>query len=173
MKKTMWRWIPALGGLLMSAMGTVAMLRPQGVVQILPIVLGAVLVGLGIWDIYTGFSKGGQTSFGLPRCMQGIIDIIVGMVLVLNRSVSVAFLGVVLGLWAFVSGVLSVRMAWSVRHTYGVTAFIDGGLKLCVGAAMMASPLGGMKAWVAILGLFGIFTGVSVIVSTFYWNKLE
>ncbi|MEG2286643.1 MAG: DUF308 domain-containing protein, partial [Ruthenibacterium sp.] len=151
----------------------VAAVWSQRVVQILPLLLGLVLLALGLWDSYNGFCSGGKTPLGLPRFAQGILDIMVAMVLILNRGVSVAFLGVVLGLWAAISGLISVRMAWGVRHTYGVPAFIDGGLKLVVGLFMMARPFGGMKAWVAMLGVFAVFTGISIVISTFYWNRPE
>ncbi|MEG2652829.1 MAG: hypothetical protein RSA17_04565, partial [Ruthenibacterium sp.] len=99
MRKFFARWAPLAAGLAISALGVVAAVWSQRVVQILPLLLGLVLLALGLWDSYNGFCSGGKTPLGLPRFAQGILDIMVAMVLILNRGVSVAFLGVVLGLW--------------------------------------------------------------------------
>ena len=185
MRKQLRRWTPLLTGLLIVVLGVVAMVESQRVVQVLPVLLGGALLLYGIWEAYTGFcckntalrETGDDTDKpvlpALPRLWQGILNIIVAMVLILNRSVSVAFLGIALGMWAFFSGVLSLCMAWSVRRTYGFPAFFDGALKVIIGCAMMLRPFGGMSAWVAVMGLFFVLTGISVIISTFYWNRME
>ena len=172
MNNKQWKWIPILAGLVLTALGLLAMLFPSHVVKVLPMVLGVAVLGLGIYELCTGVEKNADTNvLGMPRFLQALVNLAVGLVLVLNRSVSVAFLGVVLGLWSIISGILSVRAAWLYRTTYLRTSYFDGAFKIIIGVLMLLRPFGTMAAWTAVLGWFTLFVGISVLVSAFYISK--
>lgn len=164
--------VPVLVGVALVALGLVAIIAPRTVVKVLPLLLGLVVLILGLYELFTGFDKSaGLNLLGMPRFLQGVINIAVGAVLVFNRSLSVMFLGVVLGLWGIISGGISLRTAFAWRKKGARASLWDGFLKIVIGVVMLAFPFGGMAAWAAVLGWFSLFAGISVLISAYFFHR--
>lgn len=164
--------LPVTAGVLLVILGLFAILAPALVVKILPITLGLFVLAFGVYELTTGYRKRAAEPLFLPRCVQGIASVAVGLVLVLNRKLSVMFLGVVLGFWGIVSGVISLRMTAQYRKQNLPGSYWDGVLKIVLGCVMLAFPFGGMAAWTAVLGWFALFAGICALVSSYFLYKM-
>lgn len=167
------KWLPAGAGALLCALGLAALIRPMAVMSPLPVLIGLCVLVLGVTEVAYRLCLRAAGEEGGPPLLQGLAALAVGVVLLLNRSVSIVFLGVVLALWLFVSAVLRGRLAVQRARAglpWGSLA-ADGGLKLLLALFMLLRPVKSMSLWTQILGAAFLITGVSVILSALYFDK--
>lgn len=168
------QWVAALAGLGIIAFGILTIFKPQVLLNILPICIGIAMVGLGTTEIIAGIRGESINLLGTSGILQGVIGIAVGLVFLLKRNISIAFFGVVLGFWAIVSGVFSLRKAIMLRAEKELfwCGCIDSALKIGVGVLMLLHPFDSMAAWTVAIGAFFIFVGVSVLVGDLFIGRL-
>ena len=170
------KWLPLTAGALLCVFGLWAMLRPAGVVKMLHVCIGAAILTLGVCELAAGFA-GKSTQ---PRAVSGAqrlrggVNAAVGLVFLVNRTLSLVFVAVTLGVWSILFGLLRLRDALRRRaacRPWGGCA-ADAAAKLAIGAGMLASPLVSMALWTIFMGAFFLFAGVSVIYSALYLDRL-
>lgn len=168
------KWLPVGAGGLLCALGLAALLRPAAVMQLLPILLGLCTLALGVAEVAYRLSLRAAGRQEGPPLLQGAAALAVGLVLLLNRSVSLVFLCVVLALWLAVSAALRVRLA--VRQARAGQPFgslaADGALKAVLAVFMLLRPVKSMTLWTQVLGAVVLVTGLSVALSALYFDKL-
>ena len=170
------KWLPLAGGALLCVLGLTALVWPGRVAKILPLCIGAAILGLGLCEVASGFLAKSFLPEYIPgmRKLQGFVNVAVGLVFLLNRTLSLMFIAVVLGVWAVAFGALRLRDALRRRASgqpWGCCAG-DAAVKFAVGIFMLANPLGSMAAWTVMVGLFFLFVGASVIFSAVYLDRL-
>ena len=170
------KWLPLAGGALLCVLGLTALVWPGRVAKILPLCIGAAILGLGLCEVASGFLAKSFLPEYIPgmRILQGFVNVAVGLVFLLNRTLSLMFIAVVLGVWGVAFGAQRLRDALRRRASgqpWGCCAG-DAAVKFAVGIFMLASPLGSMAAWTVMVGLFFLFVGASVIFSAVYLDRL-
>lgn len=170
------KWLPIATGALLCVFGLTALLWPGRVARVLPMCIGVAMLGLGVCELVVGLLPGAGAPEYIPgmRKLRGIANIAAGLVFLFNRTLSLMFIAVVLGVLALVFGALRAHDAMRRRAAglaWGGCA-VDAALKLGVGAFMLTSPLGSMAVWTAMVGLFFLLVGVSVIFSAVYIDRL-
>ncbi|MEF9970028.1 MAG: DUF308 domain-containing protein [Ruthenibacterium sp.] len=168
------QWVAVLAGLGITALGAFTVFKPQLLMNILPICIGIAMLCLGTTEIIAGIKGESINMLGTSGILQGAIGIAVGMVFLLKRGISIAFFGVVLGLWAIISGAFSLRKAIIFRSEPELfrCGCVDSALKIGVGILMLLHPFGSMTAWTMAIGAFFIFVGISVIVGVLFLGRL-
>lgn len=170
------KWLPLTAGTLMCLFGLAALVWPKRVVRVLPVCIGTAILLLGVCELIAAFAARGET----PRYISGVrrlyggVNAAVGLVFLLNQTLSLMFIAIALGVWAVAFGLLRLRDALrrrAMRERWGGCA-ADAAAKLAVGCFMLASPLGSMAAWTVMVGLFFLFVGASVIYSAVYLDRL-
>ena len=170
------KWLPLTAGALLCAFGLWAMLRPAGVIRMLHVCIGVAILILGVCELVAGFAaKNAQPRAvsGTQR-LRGGVNVAVGLVFLLNRTLSLIFVAVTLGVWSILFGLLRLRDALQRRaacQPWGGCA-ADAAAKIAIGAGMLAGPLLSIAIWMFLLGLFFLFVGVSVIYSALYLDRL-
>ena len=107
------KWLPLAGGALLCVLGLTALVWPGRVAKILPLCIGAAILGLGLCEVASGFLAKSFLPEYIPgmRKLQGFVNVAVGLVFLLNRTLSLMFIAVVLGVWAVAFGALRLRDA--------------------------------------------------------------
>ena len=170
------KWLPLTAGALLCLFGLAALAWPRNLVRLLPAAIGVAILVLGACELAAGFAaRGAQPRYivGMHR-LHGGVNIAVGLVLLFNRTLSLVFICITLGVWALLFGLLRLRDALrrrAARQPWG-GCLADAVAKLVIGGAMLASPLGGLAVWTVLVGLFFLFVGVSVICSALYLDRL-
>lgn len=170
------KWLPLTAGALLCLFGLAALAWPKSMVRLLPAAIGIAILVLGACELAAGFAARDAAPRYIAgmRRLHGGVNLAVGLVFLFNRTLSLVFIGVTLGVWALLFGLLRLRDALRRRadcQPWG-GCLADAAAKLAIGAAMLASPLGGMAVWTVLVGLFFLFVGASVICSALYLDRL-
>lgn len=167
------KWLPVGAGALLCVLGLASLLWPAALVRLLPILIGLAVLVLGTAEIAYRLAMRAAGDGGGPPLLQGAAALAVGLVLLLNRDVSMVFMGLVLGLWALISAGFRLHTLVQLRRAglpWGSVA-LDAGLKLLLAVFMLARPVKTMTLWAQLVGVFFLIIGVSVIVSALYFDR--
>ena len=113
------KWLPVGAGALLCVLGLASLLWPAALVRLLPILIGLAVLVLGTAEIAYRLAMRAAGDEGGPPLLQGAAALAVGLVLLLNRDVSMVFMGLVLGLWALVSAGFRIRALVRLRRRRG------------------------------------------------------
>ena len=170
------KWLPLTAGALLCLLGLTALFRPMWVAEILPLCIGVAILCLGASELAESFAQKGHAPryiVGMSR-LHGVVNIAVGLVFLFNRTVTLLFIAVTLGLWAAAFGFLRLADARR-RRVAGVPwrgCAVDAAAKLVIGVAILASPFTSVKVWTIMTGIFFLVVGVSVISSALFLDRL-
>ncbi|MFQ7004276.1 MAG: DUF308 domain-containing protein [Ruthenibacterium lactatiformans] len=99
------KWLPLAGGALLCVLGLTALVWPGRVAKILPLCIGAAILG---WACARWLQVFWQRAFARVHTRHaqtaGFVNVAVGLVFLLNRTLSLMFIAVVLGVWAVAFG---------------------------------------------------------------------
>ncbi|MBV9010622.1 MAG: HdeD family acid-resistance protein [Pseudonocardiales bacterium] len=122
-------WVPSLlAGLLGIAVAVVTVLVPAITVLVLTIVAAILLIGVGVAEIAIAVGLRRLIRGEVFLVLSGLAGIIAGIVILLWPLSGALVLTFMLGVYALVSGILLLAVAWRVHHLARVgTASIAAG----------------------------------------------
>jgi len=144
-------------GILMILAGVWVALNPDAVLLATALYLGVafLLGGIGYLSVFGTLKSGGFLALGL-------LDIIVGLVLITNLGVTAASLTVLLALWVVCVGVIQIAFAMDVRSA-GLKSWtwtlVSGIAGLVFGVLILAHPAIGAFTISLMLGIYLILYG--------------
>lgn len=170
------KWLPYMAGVMMCVLGGAALLFPDQVAKLLHLCLGVGILGLGVCELAAGFAGRGDAPAYIVsiRRLHGVVNVAVGLVFLLNRTLSVLFAAVALGVWACAFGLIRLLDALHRRlrgAAWGGCA-ADAAVKFLLGVCMLASPWRSLRIWMILLGVFFVVVGISVICSARFLDRL-
>ena len=133
------RWLPILAGGMLALLGFVCTLYPGVMADLFPLLAGVCVLALGLGEGAFGFTLRKTGGDGGPLLLQGVVNVAVGCVLLLNQNVSKVFIAVLLAIWVFVAGVLRARTAWRLARRgrrWGAVA-VDAFVKCALGVVCL------------------------------------
>ena len=164
-------WLPLIRGILLFLLGGYALFRPGMTLGALAQVVGIFVILDGILSIIAGI-MGDVPSRGWV-IVRGVLEILVGAFVFANplivAGVTATFLVSVLAFSAILSGVLEIVAAIQDRKQIEGEGWLilGGAITLLFGVVLLISPFSFGLFMVRVLGVFAIFSGVSLIVFAF------
>lgn len=156
-----------LAGVLMIILGIYVWFNPLVSLIALSLYIGAALIIIGGGYVASSLSiESGWYMF------VGLIDIIIGIILVANIGLTASSLPVVFGLWCLVVGSVQLASSYHLmqrRQTWG-WSMAFGLLGLCFGFLVLYFPTIGMVTISTILGLYIILYGILEMAQYFYFR---
>ncbi|MCL2760922.1 MAG: DUF308 domain-containing protein [Desulfuromonadales bacterium] len=153
-------------GILMCVAGIYMWVEPLAVIVALALYLGIIFIVSGIGYIATFFA-GWSSGWLLAN---GLIDLILGIVLITHLRLTIVTLPIILALWIIFVGVLRVAAAFKLKAVgfpkWG-WSFVFGFLSILFGMFIIANPLVGVLSITVVLGTFMLIYGVFVIMEYF------
>ena len=156
-------------GVLLAVIGVVLVLYPEKVVSFIGLLLGIFFLGTGVMRCYTLIrtwnERGAFRSFSMALA---ILLILLGIFLLLYRNIAVAFISVMIGIFALISAadrysVIKARKALDLPITNTV---ISGLLHFVFGLVMVAMPLFGASLIIIVTGIYLVTAGIMAILSS-------
>ncbi len=150
------RW-NLLAGILMILLGVFIWFNPLGTMMAL-----AAYIGIGFFVVGAFYIMSSTAIKSGWYLLVGIINLLVGIILLLNLGVTAASLPVILALWCLFTGVVELIGAWDMKK-YGLPwgfSAIMGGIGVVVGFLILAYPMIGAVTVSVVLGLYAILFGI-------------
>jgi len=153
-------------GVLAIVVGVIAIAWP-GVTILALVILFAVYVfidaGLQAMRAFSSDTAGPV----LGHLLLGLIDLAAGVVALVWPGPTALVLVLVVGIWAFVGGIMEIAAAFGSAETAGTRALfvLSGLVSVAFGVVLFARPGIGAVTLALLFGLFSLIYGVSQIVS--------
>lgn len=168
-------WVSLVLGILFLAMGVVVIIYSKESYVTLSLLFGIGVMVAGLLEIYLGASMEARSGRGWIIAT-GVIELLLGVMLVALPVVSMAMLPFLLGFWLLfrgfsLIGLSSDMMAWGIKGPGWVLA-IAIMLVICA-FLVIFHPVIGAGAIVAFLGIGLLLLGVDMIVFALYLNRLR
>ena len=121
-------WLLLLNGILFLILGVISLAYPVTALFSVAVYIGVVALVAGIGSIVVALSNMRVRSWGW-RLLEGVIDVIFGLLMLGNPLLSAAMIPVLIGIWVFVRGLMYVAdsLAWRRRGSGDWVALPDRG----------------------------------------------
>lgn len=152
-------------GILLAIIGLLVVINPGLSVATLFVSLGILALVVGIVVLFNEYrlrQHSGQFSF---RLAEGLVDVLIGIILIAEPIFAASVLLVMLGIWVLVMGI--IQLYGSSRYPSGHPAknlMLAGGIVTSIlGILILANPFGGAQAIIILVGLGLMFTGIAMM----------
>ena len=151
-------------GLVTLALGIVVAFHPSGSLNVIAVLLGITLLITGIFHLVRAFT--GDEGHRVWPGIAGLLLIVVGVVLIRHLHVTVALIGLLVGISWIAEGVSALAVGFSRDATEGQGWWIFFGIISLIGGIVVASsPVTTLSAIAILLGIWFIVQGALMIVA--------
>lgn len=162
------RILVILRGVIAILFGLMALAYPRITVLIMAIGFGFFTLIGGIFLIIASLQRRKHTKYWGYWLFEGIIDAIIGLIILLDPRISVTVLLVIMGFWAVTGGLILMWLSFKMRNqqdqrSQGVL-FLSI-LFLLFGAVLFLNPFGSALSFTIITGIFALIYGVVSLIN--------
>ena len=152
-------------GVVTVILGAIVTFRPSGSLAVIAVLLGILMIISGIFHLIRVFDPAEQHRVWLG--IAGLLYVVIGVLLIRHLNLTVAFIGLVVGLTWIVSG-LSALMGGVAgsREGHGWWIFF-GIVSLIAGIIVVADPISSVTVLATLLGIWFIVIGLFEVASAF------
>ena len=153
-------------GVVTVILGLIVALHPSGSLNVLAVLLGVLLIISGIFDLARVFDRSETRRVWLG--IAGLLLVVIGVVLIRHLNLTVALVGLVIGLTWIVQGLAGLVDAFSggPGERRGWWIFF-GLISLVAGIVVVAVPATSVTVLAVLVGIWFIVTGLTEIVGGF------
>lgn len=161
-------WAVGLRGIFAIIFGLIALFMPGVTMLSLVIVFAAYMLVDGIFAIISAIRAARQNERWGLLVLEGIVDIVTGIVAFLWPGITVLAFVLLFAAWAIVSGVLRFAAAFRLNIEHGRIWLAIGGLASFVfGILLILAPLAGAIVLTWWLGAFALIFGCFLLILAF------
>ena len=144
-------------------LGLVVSFHPGGSLNVVAVLLGIAAICSGIFHLVRIFGRGGGSR--VWNGFTGLLFIVVGVLLIRHLNLTIALVGLYVGIVWIVQGVtaLIVSAAGGVREGRG-WGIAFGALSLVAGIVVTATPVSSLTVLALLLGIWFIVMGIAEII---------
>ncbi|MGI9544551.1 MAG: HdeD family acid-resistance protein [Cyclobacteriaceae bacterium] len=162
-----WWWL-TVNGVAAIVFGLIALLYPEMTLLLMLLYFGLLALFLGAFFIMGGLLNRKETSLWDFWVFEGILNGVIGLILLFYTQVSVAMFMMLLAVWAFLMAaiqIISVVRLWSqIPHKW--TYIVNGLLAFIFGIVVIINPFESAIAITRMVGISAIILGTfSIIIS--------
>jgi len=162
-------WVFLIRGLLFILLGIYMMANPASGFVALGFVFGLVILIAGIVELFHVVREPRATNRGWHLFL-GIVDIILGLVLMSHVAVGVTILRLIVGIWFIVRGFSLISFSRATGNSWLLT--IGGALTLLFGLLIIFNPVFGAMTIILWIAIAFIITGFFNMMLGFRMRKV-
>jgi uncharacterized membrane protein HdeD (DUF308 family) len=157
-------------GVVTLILGLIVSFHPSGSLNVIAVLLGVLLIISGLFHLVRVF--GSNESHRVWQGIAGLLLIVIGVVLIRNLHLTVAFIGLIIGVSWIVQGVaaLMVSFAGDSREGRGWWVFF-GIISVIGGIVITAVPVASVTALAVLVGIWFIVQGLFEIIGGFMLRR--
>lgn len=149
-----------ISSIIMIIMALFLMLKPIKTLNAIMITLGIIITIVGVLSLISYFRLNSQLkifSFGL---IEGILEIIGGILIILNPSVMTSFLPIIIGVWIILKNLIACQFAINLKSLTNNWIFllIIAILSIILGVLIAVNPFSATLAITLIAGVMLLIT---------------
>jgi uncharacterized membrane protein HdeD (DUF308 family) len=161
-------WALALRGAFAIIFALIAFFSPGATLLSLVWVFAAYMLVDGVFGIVSGIRAASNNQRWGLLILEGILNILVGIVAFLMPGLTVLFFVTLMAVWSLITGVLMIVAAFKLNPTYGRGWLIFSGIvSVLFGVALLLAPLVGAVVLTWWLGAYALIFGISLLVLAF------
>jgi len=161
-------------GIALIVFGVLFLVFPDKVITFLAFIVGAVIIGFGLFRGYIVAIQWKDISKRYFKLAVILLSIALGTFIIVNTHITVAALGVVIGIFAILLAFDRFNMA-SLRKQSGLNntwTLVAGFIHLAFGIGMFYSAFTVISIIISIIGIYLLMAGIMVVLSTSYFFDL-
>jgi uncharacterized membrane protein HdeD (DUF308 family) len=152
-------------GVVTVILGLIVSFHPSGSLNVIAVLLGILMIISGIFHLIRVFDDAEQHRVWLG--IAGLLYVVVGVVLIRHLHLTVAFIGLIVGLTWIVQG-LSALFGGVAGSREGRGWWIFFGIvSLIAGIVVVADPISSVTVLAALLGIWFIVMGLFEVIAAF------
>lgn len=167
-------WLYAVRGALAIAFGILALIWPGQTLVVLFVLFGLFALADGIFALVTGFTASRYNDRWWALSLEGAVEILIGLLMLLQPQISAKVLVYLIGVWAVLTGILGIAAAvhfWKVVREWALV--VGGVLSIVLGVLLFAFPEAGAVALVWLIAAYAILHGFVLIIEAFRLRGLR
>jgi uncharacterized membrane protein HdeD (DUF308 family) len=162
-------WQATVGlGVVTVTLGLIVTFYPSATLNVISVLFGLLLIASGLFHLIRVF--GGNEAHRVWMGISGLLLLVIGVVMLRHLHLTVALIGLIIGISWIVQGVIALIVSFSGGAREGRGWWIFFGIfSLVGGIVIVAVPTESVKVlavligiWFIFLGLFEIFGGISI-----------
>ena len=161
-------WLLTINGIAAIIFGLFAIFFPDVTLLVLIVYFGILAMFLGAFLIVGALTNRRKTDMWSLWLVEGVVNLVIGMVLLTYPQVGVKIFLVLLAIWAILLGaiqIISVVAFWSmIRRRY--LLLLNGVLAIVFGILIISYPFEGAKLITVFIGVYTLILGIfSIVIS--------
>jgi uncharacterized membrane protein HdeD (DUF308 family) len=151
-------------------LGLIVSFHPSGSLSVIAVLLGVLTIISGIWHLIRMF--GSAASHRIWLGISGLLLIAIGVVLIRHLNLTVAFIGLIIGISWIIQGLSALAGGMAGRPGEGRGWWVFFGIVSLIGGIVItAAPLASVNALAVLVGIWFIVEGVLEIVGGFMLRR--
>ena len=161
-------WLLTINGIAAIIFGLIAIFFPDVTLLVLIVYFGILAMFLGAFLVVAALSNRKKTDMWSLWLVEGVVNLVIGLMLLTYPEVSVKIFLVLLAIWAILLGaiqIISVVGLWSmIRRRW--LLLLNGVLGIVFGILIISYPFEGAKVITVFIGAYTLILGIfSVVIS--------
>lgn len=152
-------------GIVTLILGIIVTIHPSGSLSVIAVLIGVLLIVSGIFHLIRAFDRAEQRRTW--QGISGLLFIVVGVVLIRHLDLTVAAIGLLVGITWIVQGVAAIIAAVSGGRDGAAWWAVFGFISLIAGIVVAATPVTSVTVLAVLLGIWFIIMGVFEIALAF------
>lgn len=161
-------WAVALRGVFAVLFALIAFFWPGATLLSFVLFFSAYMLVDGVFGIVSGIRAAAQHERWGLLILEGILNILVGVIAFLMPGLTLVFFVTLLAVWSLLTGVLMIVAAFKLNPAFGRGWLIFSGLvSVLFGVALLIAPLIGAVVLTWWLGAYALAFGIALIILAF------
>jgi uncharacterized membrane protein HdeD (DUF308 family) len=162
-------WALAIRGLLGILLGVIAFAYPAAAVGAFVFLFGVYAIVDGVFAIIAGVRAAEHHERWWPFLLEGIVDIVAGIIAFVAPAAAAFALILVIAVWALITGVLNLVAAVRLRRVIAGEwlLILNGVVSIAFGVILLVRPDAGLLVAVWWIGAYAIVFGIVLLALSF------
>ncbi|WP_445502575.1 HdeD family acid-resistance protein [Microvirga sp. G4-2] len=161
-------WAVALRGVFAIIFALIAFFWPDATILSFVLFFSAYMLVDGVFGIVAGIRAASQHERWGLLILEGVLNILVGLLAFLMPGLTVVFFVTLLAVWSLITGILMIVAAFKLSPAFGRGWLIFSGLvSVLFGVALLIAPLIGAVVLTWWLGAYAMVFGIALVILAF------
>ena len=158
-------------GIVTLILGLIVAFHPSGSLNVIAVLIGVLMVIAGVFHLIRMFSSGASNRVWLG--ISGLLLIVVGVILIRHLHLTVALMGLIIGIAWIVQGLSVLAAGFSLGAGEGRGWWIFFGIVSLIGGIVVtAFPTNSVTVLAVLAGIWFIIQGIIEIVGAFMIRRM-